>query len=71
MAFLNQQCIKREENNRSGRTRDLHRKIGDIKGIFFPKVGTIKDRNYRDLVNAEEIKKRWKEYTEVLYKKRS
>ena len=68
MAFFNEQCIKLEENNRSGKTRDLLRKIEDIKGIFCPKVGTIKDRNGRDLVNAEEIKKRWKEYAEEVYK---
>ena len=58
-----------EENNRRGKTRDLIRKIGDIKGTFCPKLGTIKDRNCRDLLDAEEIKKRWKEYTEELYKK--
>ena len=68
MAFFNEKCIKLEENNRNGKTRDLLGKIEDIKGIFWPKVGTIKDRNGRDLVNAEEIKKRWKEYTEELYK---
>ena len=50
-------------------TSDLFRKIGNIKGIFHPKMGTIKERNVRDLVDAEEIKKRWKEYTEELYKK--
>ena len=68
-AFFNEQCIKLEENNRRGKTRDLFRKIGDIKGTFHPKKGTIKDRNGRDLVDAKEIKKRWKEYTEELYKK--
>ena len=52
-----------------GKTRDLFRKIEDIKGAFCPKMGTIKDRNGRDLVDAEEIKKRWKQYTEQLYKK--
>ena len=67
-AFFNKQCIKLEENNRRGKTRDLFRKIGDIKGTFCPKMGTIKDINGRDLVDTEEIKKRWKEYTE-LYKK--
>ena len=68
-AFFNEQCIKLEENNKSGKTRDLFRKIGDIKGIFCPKMDTIKDINGRDLVDAKEIKKRWKEYTEELYKK--
>ena len=68
-AFFNEQCIKLEENNRRGKTRDLFRKIEDIKGTFCPKMGTIKDRNGGDLVNTEKIKKRWKEYTEELYKK--
>ena len=54
--------MKLEENNRRGKTRDLFRKIGDIKGTFCPKMATIKDRNGRNLVNTEEIKKRWKEY---------
>ena len=67
-ASFNEQCIKIEENNRSGKTRNLIRKIGNIKGTFLPKMGTIKGRNDRDLVNTEEIK-RWKEYTEGLYKK--
>ena len=61
--------MKLEENNRRGKTRDLFRKIGDIKGTFCPKTGTIEDINGRDLVDAEEIKKRWKEYMEDLYKK--
>ena len=52
-----------------GKTRDLFRKIGNIKGLFCPKLGTIKDRNSRDLVNVEEMKKKWKEYMEELYKK--
>ena len=65
-AFFNEHCIKLEENNRRGKTRELFRKIGDIKGTFFPKMGTIKDINERDLVDAEEIKKRYKEYTEEL-----
>ena len=52
-----------------GMTRDLFRKIGNIKGLFCPKLGTIKDRNSRDLVNVEEMKKKWKEYMEELYKK--
>ena len=68
-AFFNEQCIKLEENNRTGKTRDLFRKIRDIKGTFCPKMGTIKDRNGGDLVNTEKIKKRWKEYTGELYKK--
>ena len=68
--FFSEQCIKLEENNRRGKTRDLFRKIGNIKGAFHPKMGTIKGKNGRDLVDAEEIKKRWKEYTE-LYKKTS
>ena len=59
-AFFNEQCIKLEENNRRGKTRDLFRKIEDIKGTFHLKKGTIKDRNGRDLVDAKEIKKRWK-----------
>ena len=68
-AFFNEQPIKLAENNRRGKTRDLFRKTGNIKGIFHPKIGTIKDRKSRDLVNAEEIKKRRKEYMEELYKK--
>ena len=67
--FFNKQCIKLEENNRRGMTRDLFRKIGNIKGAFHPKKGKIKDKNGRDLVDVEEIKKRWKEYTEELYLK--
>ena len=64
--FFNEQCIKLEEKSRRGKTRDLSRKIGNIKGTFHPKIGTIKDRDGRDLVDAKEIKKRWKEYTEEL-----
>ena len=60
-----------EENNRMGKTRDLFKKIRDTKGTFHAKIGTIKDRNGRDLTEAEDIKKRWQEYTEELYKKRS
>ena len=60
-----------EENNRRGKTRDLFKKIGNIKGTFNPKLGTIKARNSKDLIEAEEIMKRWQEYTEELYKKRS
>ena len=58
-----------EENNRMGRTRDLFKKIRDTKGIFHAKMGTIKDRNGMDLIEVEDIKKRWHEYTEELYKK--
>ena len=61
--------MKREENNRIGKTRDLFKKIRDIKGTFHAKMGSIKDRNGMDLREAEEIKKRWQEYTEELYKK--
>ena len=68
-AFFNEQCLIIEENNKGRKIRDLFRKIGNIKGAFHPKTGTIKDKNGRDLVNAEEIKMRWKEYTEELYKK--
>ena len=68
-AFFNEHCIKLAENNRSGKTRDLFRKIGDIKGTFCPKMGTIKDIDGRDVVEA--IKKSWKEYMEELQKKRS
>ena len=64
-AFLNKQC-KVEEDNRMGKTRDLFKKIGDIKGIFHARMGTIKDRNSKDLTEAEEIKKRWQEYREEL-----
>ena len=67
--FFNEQCIKIEENNRRGKTRDLFRKVRNIKGIFCPKMGTIKDRSGRDLVDREEIKKRWKEYTKNCTKK--
>ena len=70
-AFLNEQCKVVEENNRMGKTRDLFKKIGDIKGTFHAKMGSIKDRNGRGLIEAEDIKKRWQEYTEELYKKRS
>ena len=58
-----------EENNRMGKTRDLFKKIRDTLGIFHAKMGTIKDRNSMDLTKAEDIKKRWQEYTEELYKK--
>ena len=68
-AFLSDQCKEIEENNRMGRTRDLFKKIRDTKGTFHAKMGTIKDRNGMDLTEAEDIKKRWQEYTEELYKK--
>ena len=68
-AFLSDQCKEIEENNRMQRTRDLFRKIKDTKGIFHAKMGSIKDRNGMDLTEAEDIKKRWQEYTEELYKK--
>ena len=61
--------MKLEESNRRGKTRDLFRKTGNIKGIFYPKMGTINNRNGGDLVDIEEIKKCWKEYTEERYKK--
>ena len=67
--FLNDQCKEIEENNRMGKTRDLFKKIRDTKGRFHAKMGSIKDRNGRDLTEAEDIKKRWQEYTEELYKK--
>ena len=69
-AFLRDQCKGIEENNRMGKTRYLFRKIRDTKGTFHTKMGSIKDRNGRDLTEAEDIKKRWQEYTE-LHKKRS
>ena len=68
-AFLSDQCKEIEENNRMGKTRDLFRKIRDTKGTFHANMGTIKDRNGMDLTKAEDIKKRWQEYTEELYKK--
>ena len=68
-AFVSDQCKEREENNRVGNTRDLFKKIRDTKGTFHAKMGTIKDRNGIDLIEAEDIKKRWQEYTEELYKK--
>ena len=66
-AFLSNQCKEIEENNRMQKTRDLFKKIRDTKGTFHAKMGSIKVRNGRDLTEAEEIKKRWQEYTE-LYK---
>ena len=68
-AYLSDQCKEIEENNRMGKTRDLFKKIRDIKGTFHAKMGSIKDRNGRDLTEAEDIKKRWQEYTEDLYRK--
>ena len=67
-AFLSDQCRIIEENNRMGKTKDLFRKIRDTKGTFHTKKGTIKDRNGMDLMEAEDIWKRWQEYTEKLYK---
>ena len=70
-AFLSEQCKEIEENNRMGKSRDLFKKIRDTKGTFHAKMGTIKDRNGMDLTEAQDIKKRWQEYTEELHKKRS
>ena len=67
--FLSDHCREIGENNRMGTTRDLFKKIRDTKGIFHAKMGTIKDRNGMDLTEAEDIKKRWQEYAEELYKK--
>ena len=67
--FLSDQCKEIEETNRIGKTRDLFKKIRDTKGTFLAKMGSIKDRNGIDLREAEDIKKRWQEYTEELYKK--
>ena len=68
-AFFSNQCKEIEENNRIGKTRDLFKKIRDTKGTFHAKMGSVKDRNHMDLTEAEDIKKRWQEYTEELYKK--
>ena len=68
-AFLSEQCKEIEENNRMGKTKDLFKKIRDTKGTFHAKMGTIKNRNSMDLTEAADIKKRWQEYTEELYKK--
>ena len=68
-AFLIDQCKEIGENKRMGKTRDLFKNIRDTKGIFHAKMGSIKDRNSMDLTEAEDIKKRWQEYTEELYKK--
>ena len=68
-AFLSDQCKEIEENNRMGKTRDLFKKIRNTKGTFHAKMGTIEDRKGKDLTEAEDIKKKWQEYTEELYKK--
>ena len=68
-AFLGDRCKEIEGKNRMGKTRDLFKKIRDIKGTFHAKMSTIMDRNGMDLIEAEDIKKRWQEYTEELYKK--
>ena len=68
-AFLSDQCKEIEENNRMGKTRDLVKKIRETKGTFHAKICSIKDRNGMDLTEAEDIKKRWRGYTEDLYKK--
>ena len=70
-AFLSDQCRETEENNRMGKTRDLFNKIRDTKGIFYANMATIKNRNSMAPTEAEAIKKRWQEYTEEIYKKRS
>ena len=68
-AFLSDQCREIEENNRKGKATDLFKKIRDTKGTFHAKMGTIKDRNGMDLTEAEDTKKRWREFTEEQYKK--
>ena len=68
-AFFSNQCKEIEKNNKMGKTRDLFKKIRDTKGTFHAKMGSIKDRNGLDLTEAEDIEKRWQEYTEELYKK--
>ena len=68
-AFLHDKCKEIEENNRMGKTRQLFKKIRDTKGKCHAKMGSIKDRSVMDLTEAEDIKKRWQEYTEELYKK--
>ena len=69
-AFLSDQCKEIEENNRMGKTRDRFKKIRDTKVTFHAKMGTIKERNGMDLTEAKDIKKRWQQYTEELYKKK-
>ena len=66
--FLSDECKEIEEDNRMGKTRDLFKKIRDTKGTFHAKMGIIKDRNVMDLTEAEDIKERWQEYTEELYR---
>ena len=68
-AFLSDQSKEIEENNRMGKAKDLFKKIRDTKGTFYAKMGSIKERNGRELTEAEDSKKRWQEYTEELYKK--
>ena len=68
-AFLSNQCKEIEENNRTGKIRDLFKKIRDTKGTFHAMMGSIKDRNGMELTEAEDIKKQWQEYTEELYKR--
>ena len=68
-AFLNEQCKEVEKNNKMGKTRDLFKKLRDTKGTFHAKMGSMKDRNGRDVTEAEDINKRWQEYTKELYKK--
>ena len=70
-AFLSEQCKETEENNEMGKTRDLLKKIGDPKGTFHARMSMVKDKNSKDLTETEEIKKRWQEDTEKLYKRRS
>ena len=70
-AFVSDQCKEIEENNRMGKTRELFKKIRDTKGTFHAQMGIITDRKRMELTEAEDIKKRWQEYTEELYKKRS
>ena len=69
IAFLSDQCKEIDESNRMGKTRELFKKIRDIKGTFHAKMGATKDRNSMDLTEAKDINKRWQEYTEELYKK--
>ena len=71
IAFLSDQCKEIKESNRMGKMRDLLKKIRDSKGTFHAKMGSIKDRNDMDLTEAEDMKKRWQQWTEELYKKRS
>ena len=70
-AFLSDPCKEIEENNRMGKTRDLFKKISDTKGVFHAKMGTIKDKNCMDLTEAEDVKNRWQEYIDEIYKKKT